>query len=90
MVKYQWELLVSEMNELSGKGEHALEFFSILTQQLRLFMKPILGALLPVDVENEDFWTDLENHYLPNGDLNLATADDWRTAYIMVCFISTF
>ena len=62
----------------------------MLTQQLRLFMKPILGALLPVDVENEDFWTDLENHYLPNGDLNLATADDWRTAYIMVCFISSF
>ena len=52
-------------------------------------MKPILGALLPVDVENEDFWTDLENHYLPNGDLTMATADDWRTAYIMVnCMIN--
>ena len=50
-------------------------------------MKPILGALLPVDVEDEGFWTDLENFYLPNGDLNMATADDWRTAYIMVAFI---
>ena len=49
-------------------------------------MKPILGALLPVDVEDEGFWTDLENFYLPNGDLNMATADDWRTAYIMVSF----
>ena len=53
-------------------------------------MKPILGNLLPVDVENEDFWTDLENFYLPNGDLNMATADDWRTAYIMVILTVLF
>ena len=53
-------------------------------------MKPILGNLLPVDVENEDFWTDLENFYLPNGDLNMATADDWRTAYIMVILADLF
>ena len=53
-------------------------------------MKPILGALLPVDVEDEGFWTDLENFYLPNGDLNMATADDWRTAYIMVGLIIVF
>ena len=59
-------------------------------KNFRLFMKPILGALLPVDVEDEGFWTDLENFYLPNGDLNMATADDWRTAYIMVGFIILF
>ena len=47
-------------------------------------MKPILGALLPVDVEDEGFWTDLETFYLPNRNIEMATADDWRTAYIMV------
>ena len=64
-------------------GEIAMGAAMIRTERaFRTLMKPILGRLLPVDVENEGFWTDLEEFYLPNGDIELASADDWRVAYI--------
>ena len=42
--------------------------------------------MFDVDVENEQFWIDLEEFYLPGGNIDLASADDWRTAYIMVSY----
>ena len=66
-------------------GEIAMGAATIRSESaFRLLMKPILGRLLPVDVENEDFWTDLETFYLPNSNIELATADDWRVAYIQL------
>ena len=56
-------------------------------RSFRLIWKRILDGMFDVDVENEQFWTDLETFYLPSGNIDLATADEWRTAYIMVCCI---
>ena len=47
-------------------------------------MGPIIGRLYNLDVDNEQFWIDLETMYLPNGNVELATANDWRAAYIAV------
>ena len=47
-------------------------------------MGPIIGRLYNLDVENEQFWIDLETMYLPNSNVELATANDWRAAYIAV------
>merc|ERR1719431_54479 len=65
-------------------GEIGIGAGSIRSERMfRLFNKPILGALHPeFDVDNEQFWIDLETFYLPNGDIEMATADEWRTAYL--------
>ena len=47
-------------------------------------LKPVLGATIPVDVENPEFWRELEETYLENGDPESATTDMWRNAYILV------
>ena len=69
-------------------GETSMGAGSIRNERsFRLIWKRILDGMFDVDVENEQFWTDLETFYLPSGHIDLATADEWRTAYIMVCCI---
>ena len=68
-------------------GETSMGAGSIRNERsFRLIWKRILDGMFDVDVENEQFWTDWETFYLPSGNIDLATADEWRTAYIMVCF----
>ena len=47
-------------------------------------LKPVFSATIPVDVENPEFWRELEETYLENGDPESATTDMWRNAYIYV------
>ena len=66
-------------------GETSMGAGSIRNERsFRLIWKRILDGMFDVDVENEQFWIDLEEFYLPGGNIDLASADDWRTAYIMV------
>merc|ERR1712106_16902 len=49
---------------------------------VQFMMGPILDRLYNLDTENAQFWIDLETLYLPNGNIEFATANDWRAAYI--------
>ena len=45
-------------------------------------MKDVFEKYLNIKPADDQFWTDLEQFYLPNHDITLADADDWRKAYI--------
>ena len=67
-------------------GEIAMGASTIRNQRaFETMMSPIMKALYQIDVDNTQFWTDLETFYLPNGNIESATANDWRAAYITVC-----
>jgi len=64
-------------------GEIAMGASAIRTKRaFEAMMGPIIGRLYNLDVDNEQFWIDLETMYLPNSNVELATANDWRAAYI--------
>ena len=63
----------------------SIYFSAIRTKRaFEAMMGPIIGRLYNLDVDNEQFWIDLETMYLPNSNVELATANDWRAAYIAV------
>lgn len=67
-------------------GEIAMGASTIRNQRaFETMMSPIMKALYQIDVDNTQFWVDLETFYLPNGNIESATANDWRAAYITVC-----
>jgi len=64
-------------------GEIAMGASTIRSERaFRTMMGPILGRLYNIDTDNEQFWIDLETFYLPNSNIEMARADDWRAAYI--------
>jgi len=77
--------LIDRFNIMVGctTGEIAMGASTIRNKQsFELIMKPLLRILLPVDVENAEFWYDLERIYLPSGNPETLDTDEWRTAYI--------
>lgn len=77
--------LIDRFNLMQGcnSGEVAMLASAIRTKDnFERIMKPLLRALIPIDVENPDFWYDLESFYLPSGDPSTTVQDEWREAYI--------
>ena len=66
-------------------GEIAMGAASIRTKEsFERLLAPVFAATLPVDVDSPQFWQELEEGYLENGDPDSASTDMWRSAYIYV------